>query len=381
MQLVRAAETFEVHGITYPGFPILLDSGMQSVTAANQFLRYHLIHRGRVASRKSWATLSQHLLDYFRFLEDKNWHWRTPMRGGVGPLSSYRESCIAERKLHPRTVNQRLTTITRFYRYALTVGLIDELPFRDEKVFVTVAGNELVHLTGRRRQVTTPDVMMRLAREAPKYLPSDQVRALLKAATNPTHRLMIRMALQTGLRREELATFPAGYVFDPAPAASSRRSVSVYLDPMDGHGIKTKGGRPREIRMSKDLMADLWSYRIHRRQQQISKASTNPRALFVTARGVSWSEDGKGFLRVLARLGKSIGIAVWPHLLRHTYATYTLMALHKAKTAIDPLVFVQRQLGHSSISMTLVYAHLVAELADEVVTSYDEEVTAWSREG
>ena len=61
-------------------------------------------------------------------------------------------------------------------------------------------------------------------------------------------------------------------------------------------------------------------------------------------------------------------------MLRHTYATHTLVMLQRNRGSLDPLVFVQRQLGHSSIQTTMVYLHLVNELADDAVLAYDDEL-------
>ncbi|MNQ93943.1 site-specific tyrosine recombinase XerS [compost metagenome] len=64
-------------------------------------------------------------------------------------------------------------------------------------------------------------------------------------------------------------------------------------------------------------------------------------------------------------------------MLRHTYATHTLVSLQRNRAnGIDPLVFVQRQLGHSSIQTTMVYLHLVNEMADKAVLAYDDELNA-----
>ncbi|HCF3537666.1 TPA: tyrosine-type recombinase/integrase, partial [Pseudomonas aeruginosa] len=68
------------------------------------------------------------------------------------------------------------------------------------------------------------------------------------------------------------------------------------------------------------------------------------------------------------------GISVHTHMLRHTYATHTLVTLQRNRGNLDPLVFVQRQLGHSSIQTTMVYLHLVNELADDAVLAYDDEL-------
>ncbi|MNL32922.1 site-specific tyrosine recombinase XerS [compost metagenome] len=62
-------------------------------------------------------------------------------------------------------------------------------------------------------------------------------------------------------------------------------------------------------------------------------------------------------------------------MLRHTYATHTLVALQRNGSNLEPLVFVQRQLGHSSIQTTMVYLHLVNELADNAVLAYDDELS------
>jgi integrase/recombinase XerD len=42
------------------------------------------------------------------------------------------------------------------------------------------------------------------------------------------------------------------------------------------------------------------------------------------------------------------------------------------------LVFLQRQLGHASIQTTMVYLHLVNELADDAVLAYDEELNVFA---
>jgi integrase len=64
-------------------------------------------------------------------------------------------------------------------------------------------------------------------------------------------------------------------------------------------------------------------------------------------------------------------------MLRHTYATYTLAALQRTRSnGVEPLVFLQRQLGHSSIQNTMVYVHLINELADNAVLAYDAELNS-----
>jgi integrase len=99
--------------------------------------------------------------------------------------------------------------------------------------------------------------------------------------------------------------------------------------------------------------------------------------LFLNNRGNKFSEDGKRIERIVRDTGARVGLKVHPHMLRHTYATHTLCSMQRSSTGIDPLVFVQRQLGHSSIQTTMIYLHLVNERADEAVLQYDDELNNW----
>ena len=220
------------------------------------------------------------------------------------------------------------------------------------------------------------DVMPRLHKPAPKFLTQYEVQTLLAAAANPHHRLLIRLALGTGLRKEELATFPRTYVFDPDLAGRPGRNIRVSLDPRDGHGMKTKGDKPRDIYIERALMKELNHYAVHVRGLRASLTSHRHEPLLLNQSGESFSADGKSIDRIVRLIGAQAGLRVWPHLLRHTYATHTLVALqrHRDRNRIEPLVFVQRQLGHASIQTTMIYLHLVNELADEAVLAYDAEL-------
>ncbi|KGV14508.1 phage integrase family protein [Burkholderia pseudomallei MSHR4300] len=81
---------------------------------------------------------------------------------------------------------------------------------------------------------------------------------------------------------------------------------------------------------------------------------------------------------MIRTVGAKVGIAAYPHMLRHTYATQTLVTLlqHRKTNRIEPVVFLQRQLGHSNIATTMAYLHLVNELADDAQLAYGEELMA-----
>jgi integrase/recombinase XerD len=140
--------------------------------------------------------------------------------------------------------------------------------------------------------------------------------------------------------------------------------------------MKTKGGKPRVLYVSRHLMKDLHHYAVHYRGQRASLSKDVHRPLFLNQAGEPFSADGKSLDRIVRLIGQKAGLKVWTHMLRHTYATHTLVVLQRNRAAnrIEPLVFLQQQLGHASIQTTMAYLHLINEVADDAVLAYDEEL-------
>ena len=350
---------------------------MESCRVANSFFHAYLL-RGAIGSQKSWQAIGQSIYDFFGFLQAHELAWDDVDRGEHKSLvAAYRDYCREHAGLAPATIRQRLVYICEFYEFAQRQAWISKLPFDHEVRRIDRSQGFLAHADASGGAVSVRDVMPRHVKGLPKFLTKDQVQALLAVATNVHHRTLIRLALGTGLRREELATFPLSYVFDPDRAGGRVRNVKVHLDPHDGSGMKTKGSKPRDIYMPRGLMKDLYHYARHYRGERGHGADR--KQLFLNQSGQPYAADGKGLERIVRELGRQAGLAAWPHLLRHTYATHTLIALQRQgdRNRVEPLVFLQRQLGHTSIQTTMVYLHLVNELADDAVLAYDDELNEW----
>lgn len=376
MELVWATEDLVIAGRPYPGFPILLWDTLDSCIPANEFFRHYLL-RGAIGSRKSWPSTGRALYDFFSFLQAHDLDWRDVDRGEAkSVVAAYRDYCLVECKLAPSTTRQRLHYACKFYEYAQQQGWVSRLPFGYEERTVKRAPGFLAHVDASGGKAMVNDIMPRKHRALPKFLSMDEIKALLATQENPHHRMMIRLGLQTGLRREEIASFPLAYIFDPDKAGRHERNIRIHLDPHDGHGMRTKGSKPREIYISRRFLADLHRYVVQVRGERasLSRTRTNHEPLFLNQFGEPFADDGKRIARIVREIGKRAGIRVHTHMLRHTYATHTLVTLQRNRGSVDPLVFVQRQLGHSSIQTTMVYLHLVNELADDAVLAYDDEL-------
>ncbi|WP_256218010.1 tyrosine-type recombinase/integrase [Burkholderia contaminans] len=317
------------------------------------------------------------MYDYFSFLEAHDLNWKDVNRSDKTSLiDGYRMYCFDVASLARNTVRQRIRYVCAFYEFALKEGWITALPYVYEARNYRNSTRFLAHTdaTGGVRQVRS--VMPRQHKDLPKFLSEDEVKLLLEAATNRHHQAIIRFALQSGLRREELASFPLAYVMDPDKTLSPTRNVRIKLDPSDGTGMKTKGSRARTIIVSRSTMRDLFHYAKRWRGERASKSGVPRFQLFLNQDGSPWAADGKGIEAMVRRVGATVGIKAHPHMLRHTYATHTLVALQRNRdeNRIEPLVFLKNQLGHASISTTMVYLHLVNELADDAVLAYSSEV-------
>jgi len=381
MHLFEATEDFKIVGQPKPGFPILLWKDLTSCREVNAFFRYYLL-RGAISSGGSWMTIGRALYDFFGFLEAHDLDWFDVGRGERKNLvAAYRDYCLETVKHERNTVRNRLTYICAFYEDALNRGLIPCLPYEFETRHIATTPGYLVHVDASGGDTSVRSVMPTKHRHLPKFLTKASMYALLGATTNPHHLMMLRLALQTGLRREEIATFPLAYLVDAKSAQIGERNLKITLNANDGTGMQTKGSRRRTLIMSRRLMQDLQNYVKHFRGERSSLSKDSYPCLFLTASGLPWAEDGKGFEKIVRRLGQKVGVETCPHMLRHTYATHTLHALQKDRgdTKLEPLVFIQRQLGHASIHQTLVYTHLVDELTDQAVLRYDDELNDWAR--
>lgn len=377
MELVTSKKNLVIAGQPYEGFPILLWSSMESCVPVNKFFRHYLL-RGAIGSKRSWLSIGRALYDFFSFLQAHELDWRDVDRGEAKSLvAAYRDYCLMTCKLALTTTRQRLTYICKFYEYALKEGWVKRLPFALEERTVRRKPGFLAHLDTNGGRVMANNVMPRTDRTLPKFLHISEIQSLLAATENPHHRMMMRLALHTGLRREEIASFPLAYVFDPDKAKETERNIRIRLDPFDGSGMVTKGSKSRTIFVSRQFMGELYRYMTKMRGERSLVNNRSPQSLFLNHCGKSYSADGKSLNRIIKICGKRAGINVHMHMLRHSYATHTLVSLQRnPASGLEPLVFVQRQLGHSSIQTTMVYLHLVNEMADEAVLAYDDELNA-----
>ncbi|MFZ3321299.1 MAG: site-specific tyrosine recombinase XerD [Usitatibacter sp.] len=223
---------------------------------------------------------------------------------------------IDTRHAKPRTTSRLVSSLKRFYQFALREGLRGDDPAAE---------------------LDSP----KLPRSLPKTLSEEEVEALLGApdvetAQGVRDRAMLETLYASGLRVSELVGL---------------KGVQVSLD-MNVIRILGKGSKERLTPLGEEA-AD-WIARYQREARPRLLGARKSDALFVTARGGPMTRQS--FWGLVKRYAAAAGIhrAISPHTLRHAFATHLIN--HGADLRV-----VQLLLGHADISTTQIYTHVARE--------------------
>jgi site-specific recombinase XerD len=297
------------------------------------------------------------LKDYFEYLEGRRVEWQgvrfeelagfkpwlrlspAQRRGGVAALPSAESYCT------PSTINRKLAAVTTFYEFHVRNGVhvaaVIKSSSRPASMSRTSFRPFLVHT--RRDPPRRSGLTVQQPPRRPHVLTEQQVEALFAACTRLRDEALLGLLLDTGLRigealglRHEDVNTPDGVVEvrQRVNANEARAKTWERAVPVGASWLRLYADYLHEEYGALDsdyVFVTLWS---------------NPRGRPMTYAAVS---------DLFRRLGRRTGIAVTPHMFRHTYATKLLRAGVKAET-------VQKLLGHASVSTTIdTYSHLTVE--------------------
>lgn len=186
----------------------------------------------------------------------------------------------------------------------------------------------------------------KLGTDLPHYLSIEEVDRLLEAPDPSTSaglrdKAMLELLYATGMRVSELV---------------SLRSEDLDLN-LGLLRCRGKGGKERLIPVGKAALKAVESYLRGRRESFVKKPGVP--YLFLNNRGGPLSRVG--FWKILGRCGRRAGIVIGltPHVIRHSFATHLL------ERGAD-LRSLQLMLGHSDISTTQKYTHVLTERLKQV---------------
>jgi integrase/recombinase XerD len=235
-------------------------------------------------------------------------------------------SSLYHQKLESRTVARHLVTLRNFFRFAQVKEMITEDPSLN---------------------LESP----KIRRSLPGYLRLQEVEKILAQPDEKTpiglrDRTMLEVLYSSGLRVSELIGLR---VMDLDRSAGCLRCIG-------------KGDKERIVPIGKKATALVERYLRDARPKLLGTGTNSP-ALFLNRRGGSFSRVG--VWKILSAYGRQAGlrVALTPHMLRHSFATHLL------ERGAD-LRSVQLMLGHSDISTTQIYTHVVEERLKQIYKAH-----------
>jgi len=345
--------------------PFLLDSNEQPMSAANAWLR----HISKKGSPKTWRTYAYDLFDFFQYLEWRNVDWK---KVDDDTLVSYRlrqettdsnhkKKHRGDRRVSKSTIQARILTVGRFYKYAVKYGFLEKLPLTFEIVRSHRPADAvfLAHVnTSQEREIPIAAYHQVPKSDAPKWLPHETVWTWINSINNRRDKLIARLLYQTGMRREEIILWKVSDM--PKLEASPNDEASDRVE----FSIRGKGGRNRTIRISTRNFLELRHWIDVDREKIIKKCGIKPDE----DHGFVWVavRDGHPLQtitlnHIFQRISKACGIIITPHMLRHSFAMEKRVALYEAGIP-NPEKKLQFELGHRSLVTTMaVYGHISPE--------------------
>ena len=235
---------------------------------------------------------------------------------------------LYRQKLESKTVARHLVSLRNFFRYAQVQELIAEDP--------------TAHLESPK-----------IRRSLPGYLRLEDVEKLLeqpdqKTALGLRDRAMLEVLYSTGLRVSELTSLR---VTDLDSKVGCVRCIG-------------KGDKERIVPVGRKALGTVERYLRDGRPELLRGGRAGVGSfLFVNRRGGRISRVG--VWKILSAYGRRAGlrVALTPHMLRHSFATHLL------ERGAD-LRSVQLMLGHSDISTTQIYTHVVEERLKQIYKAH-----------
>ncbi|MCD5412699.1 MAG: tyrosine recombinase XerC [Dehalococcoidia bacterium] len=175
-------------------------------------------------------------------------------------------------------------------------------------------------------------------RRLPTFLTPEEMRSLLSSPNISTPQglrdlAILELLYATGLRVSEIASLDTGSV------DLESRQIRVW----------GKGSKERMVLIGKPAAGALAQYMSYGRTKMLGRRKTN--ALFINRYGERIAERRIQYL--IKKYAEQAGISgrVFPHILRHTFAT------HMLDGGAD-LRVVQELLGHANLASTQIYTHV-----------------------
>lgn len=363
------------------GHPFFLGYDLSFDKSLNGFCR--ALVRPRRASPHTWRSYAYACAEYLDFCDARGVDWVTANEEHLNDFYKIKtEGTETISGVVGKSWNQTSVVLSHLYKYAQRAKLRDDIP-------ITYRPSRSSHGHGKSE---TSELNVPTSAKPLNFIVLDQYKAhwrplLLKKEHSQRNISLIELLICSGFRIAEALGLTIYNIPDPDSAAYAGRAVVPVV-------VTGKGRKKRSVPIPKRIIRAINFYIDEDRKVAAAKYQSRNRGKEATRLFLAETGEPLSVRMVeewFQQTSEATGLKLTPHGCRHTYATIMLDALIKVvglkngiadgtvadkyESAIgDPLLILQKLLGHASMETVFTYL----ELTPEAQMVIEDALTEWT---
>lgn len=347
---------------------ILLGDDFMPIQPVDEFLSYL---RNLERSPNTVRAYAYHLRLYWEYLEQSHLDWKNIglteladfvhwLRNPQGTVASIQE---VEAKRTEATVNAIITSVGMLYDFHERNGEVKDIPLYTMSVTPGRRYKSFLHHINKGKPTRAKLIRLKEPRRYPKTLPAEDVQRLVDACHRIRDKFLVQLLYESGmrigqalgLRLEDIESRGDNYI----------RIVARDDNP---NGARAKTKDTYKIDVSQALMGLYTDYMLQEFLEVLGDSPSEYVFVNLWDGQIGAPMTYSNVMDLFLRIKRKTGIAINPHMLRHTHATELIRA------GDWDVAHVQKRLGHAHVQTTLnTYIHLSDQDMKEAYQEFVEK--------